>query len=186
METALKLGTEVGESWIIASALNNFGEIARYQKQYQQAETYYLESKDLFESVESFPDVARAYHSLGYVSLARGDPAEARALFEKSMELHQKLGVKRGVVEAVCGLAILLADQGQAELFARLLGAVESQFASLGGALWPADRSEVESRMEEARQQLGENAFAAAFESGKSIDLKEAITLVMENHGTGK
>jgi tetratricopeptide (TPR) repeat protein len=186
METALRLGKELGARWIIASALNNFGEIARYQKQYQQAEKYYLETKDLFESVESFPDVARAYHSLGYVALARGDPAEARALFERSMELHQKLGVKRGVIEAVCGLAALLADQGQAGLFVRVFGAVESQFTTLAGNLWPADRAEVERRLEAARQQLGENAFTAALESGKSIDLKDAITLVREKNGIRK
>jgi tetratricopeptide (TPR) repeat protein len=186
METALRLGKKVSAPWIIASALNNFGEIARYQRQYQQAETHYLESKDLFESVESYPDVARAYHSLGYVALARGDQAEARSLFEKSLELHQKLGVKRGVVEAVCGLAILFADQGQMELFTRLLGVVEVQFASLGGDLWPADRAEVQRRVERARGQLGESAFAAALEAGKEIDLRKAIAVVRESYGTRK
>jgi predicted ATPase len=179
MQTALKLGKEVGARWIIASAINNFGEIARYQKQYDQAEKHYLESKRLFESVQSFPDVARALHSLGYVALAGGDQSRARSLFMQSLDLHQKLGVKRGVVEAVCGLSAALADAGQTELFIRLCGAVETQFNNLGGDLWPADRSEVERRVEKARQQLGEAVFTTALETGKGVRLEEALGLVI-------
>jgi tetratricopeptide (TPR) repeat protein len=177
MEAALVLGREIDARWIVASALNNLGEIARYQKDYQQAAQHYLESKELFESVDSPPDVARAYHSLAYVALAGNDQAEACRLFEKSLELHQKLGVKRGVVEAVNGLAVILFERGQIELFVRLCGAVSSQFHSLGGALWPADRAEVEPRLASARQQLGEAVFSRALDSGEKIGLEEAIAL---------
>jgi predicted ATPase len=177
MEESLRLGREHGDRWIVASVLNNMGEIARFRKDHDEAAPFYMESRDLFESARSFPDVARAHHSLGYVALARGDHQQASTLFKKSLELHRKLGVKRGVVEAVAGLSSALFERGEMENFVCLYGAVESHFAGLGGGLWPADRAEMQPRLEQARAQLGEAAFAAALKAGQVMQLEQAIAL---------
>nr|NIV39086.1 hypothetical protein [Anaerolineae bacterium] len=60
MERSIGKGRQVGDRWILASGVNNLGEYARIQEEWEAAETHYEESKTLFESVASAPDVARA------------------------------------------------------------------------------------------------------------------------------
>lgn len=180
MDEALTLATYIGSRWIAASAVNNFGEIARYQGDYDRAEQYYLESKDLFQNVGSSADIARAAHSLAYVALSRGRASEACALFEKGLSLHQQLGIERGVVECLAGLGAVLAalSGGDVAIATRAVGtlsAVEARFAALGAGMWPADRVEVERAIASLRNQLGEDAFAAAYDEGRSLAVPVAV-----------
>ena len=69
-----------GDRWIVASAVNNFGELARYQDDTDDAEQFYLESRELFEQVQSATDVARANHSLAWIALSRGNQPGASTL----------------------------------------------------------------------------------------------------------
>ena len=174
-DESFTLGKRVGDNWIVASAVNNFGEIARYQGAYGEAENHYLESKALFGSVGSTPDVARENHSLGYVALSRGQYNRACALFEESLDQHQKLGVRRGVVECLVGLAAAMSARGQAEEAARLLATARTQFAALGAAIWPADNADFERALAAARSRLDDSTFTAAWESGQSLSLEQAL-----------
>lgn len=175
MKAALALGRQVGDGWIVASAINNLGEIARYQGDYDRAEKHYLESKEIFQDVISSPDVARANHSLGFIALARGDYVRAGALFREGLDLHQKLGVKRGVVECLAGLAAVKGAQGQAAQAVRLLSAARSQMAALGAGIWPADHTDHERYLAGFRAQLSEEQFSALVGEGRTLRLEEAI-----------
>jgi tetratricopeptide (TPR) repeat protein len=180
MDDCYSLGQRIGAQWIIASAVNNFGELARYQGHYDQAESYYLESRALFQRIQSFPDVARANHSLGWVALSRDDQAQASVLFKEALALHQQLGVKRGVVECLVGLAALMAAKGQAEEAIRLFSSSRSQFDALGAGVWPADRVDFERSLADARVQVDEQAFVAAWDKGQLLDLAQALAAVAE------
>lgn len=46
LDESLPLGPRRGDHWIVASAVNNFGEFARYQGDYERAEAFYLESRE--------------------------------------------------------------------------------------------------------------------------------------------
>lgn len=175
---SLALGRKVGDEWVIASAINNLGgEIARYQGNYAEAEQHYLESRELFQSIESFPDVARANHSLGYVAMSRGDGAQARALFLEALELHQKLGVQRGVAECLLGVAAVLVRQGEAETAVRLMAAAQRQFQRLGAGIWPADRADYERSLALVREQLADEEIEAATAVGEAMSLEAAVAL---------
>jgi len=188
MDQVISLGMQIDDRWIIASAANNLGEIARYLDDYEGAEQHYLRSKALFQEVGSAPDIARANHSLGYVALSRGDYRAAATLFRKSLSLHQQLGVRRGVVEALTGLAVLRAAQSSddeeaaAEAF-RLLAAAEANFAALEAGMWPADRVEMERAMGRAGAGLAEAEIAAAVEMGRSLSPEEAVGLALRARG---
>ncbi len=79
----------------------------------------------------------------------RRSPA-GQGLFERSLSLHQQIGVKRGVLEALAGLAGVLSVEGQAGQAARLFAAVRSQFNELGADMWPADKVDFERYLERA------------------------------------
>lgn len=98
-EACHALGQELGDRWITASAINNFGELARYQGEDDQAEEHYYQSRELFQSVHSSPDLARADHSLAWIALHRGDPVRARALLEAALAEHQRVGIQPGACE---------------------------------------------------------------------------------------
>ena len=174
-DESFTLGSHVGDSWIVASAVNNFGEIARCRGAYDEAESHYLESKELFRSVGSTPDVARENHSLGYVALSRGEYDRGRALFEESLDQHQKLGVRRGVVECLVGLAVVMGAQDQAEEAVRLLAAARTQFAALGAGIWPADNADFERSLATTRSQLDDSTFTTAWDSGQLLSLEQAL-----------
>lgn len=177
MQASLERGRQVGDEWILASAINNFGEIARYEGDYDRAETHYLESRELFRRIDSSADLARADHSLGYVELARGNVQPACDLFVASLELHQKLGMKRGVAESLAGLAAVQYESGQAEGAVRLFAAALAQFEALEVSPWPADRREIERRLENARQGIKPDAYSELIQAGNALSLAQAITL---------
>jgi hypothetical protein len=55
----------IGESWVLASALTNLGEVARTQGRYSEARTYCEESEALLRSSGDTGDLARLVHNLG-------------------------------------------------------------------------------------------------------------------------
>jgi predicted ATPase len=181
MRKSLILGKQVGDRWIMASAINNLGEIARYQGNYTEAEKHYLESKNLFREVSSSPDVARSDHSLAHVALWRGNFSEASDLLAFSLDQYLKLGVKRGVLEALLGLGVLLAKQEYFERSVQLTSAVQSQFESLGANIWPADKIALKQSLENAQSQLTDEAFTAAKIEGQAMNLDTALSFANRN-----
>lgn len=175
MEQCYTLGQAVEDRWILASAINNFGELARYQDDHEKAEEFYLESRDLFREVKSPPDVARANHSLGWVMLSRNETDQARTLFEEALNVHEQLGVKRGVVECLVGLAAVIGAHGDAEQAAQLMSFTRGQFADLGAGIWPADVVDSERSLLAIKSRLEPLAFEAAWAAGQSLTLSQAL-----------
>lgn len=175
MEKCYSVGQAVEDRWILASAINDFGELARYQGDHERAEDFYLKSRDLFKEVQSPPDVARANHSLGWVMLSRNETGQARTLFEEALNVHEQLGVKRGVVECLVGLAAVIGAQGDAEQAARLMSFTRDQFTDLGVGIWPADAVDSERSLSAIKSQLEPSAFESAWAAGQKLTLSQAL-----------
>lgn len=149
IEEALAIGQQVGDQWIVASAINNMGEIARYTGDVGTAWAHYQESLALFRSVASTPDVARAYHSLALIAVRRAEHQEAARLLERSVALYQQVGVKRGIVECLNAIASLAAATGQTEVARSLAATARAEFSKLGAGIWPADKQDVKRFLEQ-------------------------------------
>ena len=106
--------------------------------------------------------------------------ARARALFEESLALHQKLGVKRGVGECLVGLAAVIGAEGQPDEAIRLLAAGEAQFAALGTGPWPADKADLERHLARLKTHFDEAAFRALDAQGRALSLEEAIARAVQ------
>jgi tetratricopeptide (TPR) repeat protein len=66
-----------------------------------QAEYPYRKALERYQALEAKVEVARAYHMLGDVSLARGDRGEAEAQQRRALEILEPIGGFRWIVADV-------------------------------------------------------------------------------------
>jgi predicted ATPase len=174
LDTALPLLRQTGDIWNMAFGMNNYGEVARVQGDYEKAEAFYKKTQALFEQADAKGDQARLVHSFGYIAIHQGEYEKARSLFQKSLEDFRKLGNHRGIAECLAGLAGLAAEQGNAAWGIPLLSAAESQLAEIGGAWWPADRVEID-RARELMHSAVPERYANLWQQGQSMTFEETL-----------
>jgi tetratricopeptide (TPR) repeat protein len=178
LNRAYPIFREIGEDWGLSFVLNNLGEVARVQGNYEQAYEYYKESEALLRATEDKGDLARLVHTLGYIASHRGDEQLAEAQFRESLAMFRKLGNKRGIAECIAGLASLRAKQEKLHAAAQMLGAAEALLGASGAAWWPADRVEVEHTRSILETSLNRDEFASAWQKGQGMTLDQAIDFV--------
>ena len=116
--------------------------------------------------------------SLSYLAgVARnlGDHERAAALYRQSMTRDATGDHEWVIAEGLVGLADIALGQGQAHHGARLLGVVEAINETSGFTLYAWMSDVFDSLLEEARRLLGEDAFAAARQEGRTLPLEQAI-----------
>jgi tetratricopeptide (TPR) repeat protein len=86
----------IGENWLISFALNNLGEVARTQGQFDLARKYYEECEALLRTTGDQGDMARFVHNLGYIAQHEEDFDLAEAQFRRSLTMFRRLGNRRG------------------------------------------------------------------------------------------
>jgi tetratricopeptide (TPR) repeat protein len=179
-EGALAEARAQDENWLLSFALNNLGEVARVQRQYDLARNYYAECEALLRDTGDQGDIARFVHSLGYIAQHEGDFARAESQFRESLKMFRRLGNRRGMAECMAGLAGLRARQGDVQWGAVMLSAAESVLKITGGAWWPADRVEVEANQEILRSALSEAELSVAQNKGRAMTLEQALSFAAE------
>ncbi len=165
----------INENWLLSFALNNLGEVARAQGQYDIARKYYEECEALLPHSGDKGDAARFAHNLGYIAQHEEEFELAESQFRKSLTMFRRLGNRRGIAECLAGLAGLKARQGQTQWGATLLSAAETVLKVTGGAWWPADRLEVERNRAMMMSALGADDFAKARKAGEAMNIDQAI-----------
>jgi hypothetical protein len=165
--------------------LNNLGEVARTQGQYDLARKYYEECEALLRETGDTGDIARFVHNLGYIAQHEGDFARAESQFRSSLRMFRRLGNRRGIAECLAGLAGLRARQGDAERGAIMLSAAETVLKVTGGAWWPADRVEVEQNREIMKAALSHDEFTKAWKTGEAMTIDQAIAFASNEPKAG-
>jgi hypothetical protein len=173
LTSSLDVARAMGDAWSEAAALNKLGDVARAQSDYARAGRLYEES---LLRLEGQGDELRAsvVHNLGYVAIAEGDQARATALLRQSLKLCQARGEQRGMAECLVGFACLAAATGQHERAARLFGAADAAFESLGSELSPSNRLDQRRGLDLARDG-NEAAFASAYAAGQALSFDGAV-----------
>ncbi len=184
LSEAVRLARGVGDTWSLAMALNELGDIERVRGAYHRARELYQESLALFAEL-GLGAQPNLVHNLGYVALAAGDHAGATARFTQALTLFRRLGESRGTGESLMGFGAVAAAEGRSAHAARLFGAGEAALEALGVQLWPANRPDCERWQARARRTLGHSAFEHARVEGRLLSPDRATELALKYETAG-
>jgi hypothetical protein len=126
-----------------------------------------------YQTSHSFTEYS--LHSLGNVAEHQGDYVVARARYEESLTIHHALEDRWSIALDLTGLAGERVVAGQPVRAAQLLGAAEALLEFIGVRLEPLTRTAYEHNVAAVRAQLSEEAFAAAWNTGRSLTVEQAI-----------
>ena len=175
-QEALALFRALGDTDDVAWVLSCLAQMAREQGDYAQALRLGEESLALFRELNNRIGLACALCELGHVALACGNDAQAATRFSESLTLFGRvLGVKKGAVDCLKGLARLAAAHERPDRAARLFGAVEALPELLRMPLPSTDHRSYERSVDLVRAQLDEATFAAVWAEGRAMSLAQAI-----------
>jgi DNA-binding CsgD family transcriptional regulator len=112
--------------------------------------------------------------NLAKLARERGDFARAAVLFAESLALRWEQGNRMGIAGCLRGLASVMAMTHQHERAARLFGAAETVWETLGLPA-PRHHPQYEQAVARARASLGDEAFVAAWEAGRALPLADTV-----------
>jgi len=114
---------------------------------------------------------------LGRVSLDLGDAAAARSTFAESLTLTDDLGDQVGLARALTGFAGLALVEGDQRRALRLVGAAEELRKACLSPLSPAERADLDRRLDPARRLLGDDTVESLINDGRALRTEEALEL---------
>jgi hypothetical protein len=150
------------------------GDVARCERDYQEAEGLLSEALQLTRDVGDHPTMTWALSSLGFVALHQGDIRRARTCFADGLRLAHASGQPQRIAACLVGVAGVAAAEGRGERSVQFLGAA-GVLQLAGAALDPADRGDADYVTGAARALLAEEAFAMARTAGEGQPLDQAI-----------
>ena len=100
-------------------------------------------------------------------------------LYQEGLSLYQKVGDRPGIAECLRGLASVAVTQADAARAACLFGAAEGLREAIGASLLPDERAGYDGMVAAARACLGDRAFAAAWASGRTMMLEQAVACTL-------
>ena len=112
IERALKAAQKGTDRQLIASILNNLGEVARLQGDYDSARKYYQQSLDLAQVLGDRKGIASILGNLGNVAESQGDYDSARKYYQQSLDLAQALGDRQVIATNLGNLGEVARLQG--------------------------------------------------------------------------
>jgi tetratricopeptide (TPR) repeat protein len=154
--------------WVAALLALSEGEPERASSLAQESLSIYREMGDPWYS-------AWLLHLLGRIEIQRGEMPTARTYYQQSLALNQQVGEKWMTPFNLEGLASVVATQGALRWAAQLWGAAETLREAIDVPRLPVDRVGYEQAVGAARAQLGEEAFASAWQEGWMTKLEQVI-----------
>jgi DNA-binding CsgD family transcriptional regulator len=120
--------------------------------------------------------LAASLVNLAAVERDAGDQARAADFYKKGLALRWQRGERKGVAEAVAGLAVLAATSGQADLAVRLFAAADALCVALGTRLSVPERPSRERALTAAQAGL-DHAAEAVREAGRAMSIEDVVAL---------
>ncbi len=150
------------------------------QDDYRAARTLQEESLALFREVGDKGGLAYSLFNLGQVAYAQDEYATAHDLHRESLALFRELGQQQGIAGSLEAFAALASVQEQTERAARLWGTAEALREEIGAPLQPRERKKHDREIAQARADLSEDGFNAAWSEGRAMTLEQAIAYALE------
>jgi len=174
-EEALDLFKELGDKEKIADSFNTLGFLALAQGDAAKASSLAEKALTIYKEMNHRPKIADTLGILADTAVAQNDYVTARAFGEQSLAEAIALGNPWPTAFCLEGLADIVAAQGELTWAARLWGAAASLREMFSLLLPPVWHASYERSVAAAREHLGEKAFNAAWEEGRSMTPEQAL-----------
>jgi hypothetical protein len=119
--------------------------------------------------------VATVLLNMGHIACTQGDTRRATELLRESLQFAWQTRRPRTIAHALEGLAEVAQAEGRADAAARLYGAAAALRERAGVLIWPADSATYDRSVAAVCTALGDEAFAASWEAGRSTPLECVI-----------
>lgn len=162
-----------------AQAICILGELARTLDDDQMAEMAYRECLAIVRSTGEIRRESMALTNLGFLKRRRGELSSAKDLFLEGLGKASEYGFDTQLFASpVFSMAGILAQEGQAEIAAKLLGATQRILKTSGMGIQPGDLGEYERERSAVQDRLDSAAFQAAWDEGFGLSLPETLVLI--------
>jgi predicted ATPase len=168
---------ELDDQWGIAFASLNLGGALLLHHRYADAIPHFEESIQHARAVKAEVFLTNALINLGWVYHWLGDVEAARARLREAVKHAAVPDNRESLGRALEALAAVSATAGDPELAATLFGAADGVRRSIGAGVWMTDRASHDQTAAELQTKLGDTAFAAAIERGRSLTVQAVLEL---------
>ena len=179
LERSLAIRRELEDSAGASTALANLGVVALDADRAEAAAGYFEESLALDRGLGDEWGAAVTLGNLAATALALGDVDLARDRVRDALWALVEIGDDAAIVDVVEKAAMVAQAEGRSEVAVRLAGAADASRASLGIPLGASDQVRLGRPLADARVDLGDDAYAAAWAAGCSLSLADAVAVAM-------
>jgi tetratricopeptide (TPR) repeat protein len=181
-EQSLAIKEELGDKRGIASSLHNLGAVHQSQGNLGEAQARYEQTLGISEELGDKRAIAMALHSLGRIHQEQGNLGEAQARYEQALGIFGELSDKRGIAASLHQLGTIHQEQGSyreaLEKYVQALMLLEQ--------LGSPDAAKAQSGLVLLREEMGEEAFAAALAEleavpGVGLTLEQMVGVVVQS-----
>jgi tetratricopeptide (TPR) repeat protein len=176
LDESLRMFREQGDAWATAQILTHLAVVPLRQDDYPRAATYAEEALELTRRTGDRLAGNIALHILAQTALAVGEHERAARYFRDALELTFEVADRTNAAYGLQGLAAVSASRGDQRRAARLLGAADALLEAAGIPLYAQVDLELYQRVADtARDELGEQAWTAAWDEGRAMSFEEAV-----------
>ena len=168
---------ELDDQWGLAFASLNLGGALLVHHRYADAIPHLEESIPHARAVKAEVFLSNALINLGWVHHHLGDVESARAWLREAVKHAAVPDNRESLGRALEALAAVTVTAGDPELAATLFGAADGVRRSIGAGVWMTDRVSHDQTAAQLRTQLGDAAYAAATDRGRSLTVNEVLEL---------
>ena len=164
-----------------AQALNILGEFTRLLGELEESRNYYEQCLQVVEQTGEQLREGMLYANLGFLAYRRGDYRDALQLTREYLRIVEAFRNDYGILTGIASISGPLAALGRPERAARLIAGAEKQLEVIGAIHQPSDMPEIEAYHRVILDQIGDDAFQAAWEAGSHLTIPELVDLAFED-----
>jgi tetratricopeptide (TPR) repeat protein len=173
-EQSLAILKELGSMTCIPHPLGLLGQMSLKQGEWTLARTQLEESLAICQEIGARDDAVDQLLALARVAVAQGDLAAAHRRYQECLALQQEMDYWLTLPDCLEGLAAIMVGKGIPLQAVEMWGVAAARREAVGTPMHPVDRADYEQAVA-ARRELGEEAFAAAWNAGRMMPLEQAI-----------
>lgn len=184
LEESVLIMREIGSKLGLGLSSYSLGVIAHEQDDANLAGELLERSVMLFRESGFKWGVVRALYSFGHLALDGNGTTRAQICYQESLQQSQESNDRLGLANALIGFGRLSLAAGKLDRAARLLASAEALHTTTGAVMPVFQRTRFDRDLTAVRAGLGEEAFAAEYETGKMMPVEEAIAYALNEADT--